>query len=266
MTLNSYLNAFGIPPPFNNPIETFWKLIEETVEAFNRKHKLTYHRVPDEPLDIIWISYFHTELNEWIAKFTHTRKEALRSYQTPAIFWVMMSAAFSTLEVRELHQKIYPIHIKENHLIDTHPKPAPHKISPEPTPKPKIKKPYQKSLRLKPVFRWASVRSHILERQPYPTAIKVYDEVYKYLRNKKSKWGKKVYPYGQAYIAKQTGLTLRQVVRCWQWLKNQGIFNKRKNENPKVHHSAEWFVCTSMKQVAYFRDPKNLHRKSKRQD
>jgi hypothetical protein len=266
MTPNLYLNAFGISPPFSNPPEIFWKLIIETIEAFNRRNKLTHHRVPDEPFDIIWISYFHTELNEWIAKFTHIRTEALRSYQTPPIFWLMISVAISSHEVRELHQKLHPIPTIENHRRDTRPIPAPQKIGPEPTTKPKRKKPYQKRLPLKPVFRWSSVSEFILRQSPSPAYELVYSTTLRFHNRALSERGKKVYSKGQAYIKKATGLNRSTVDRAWSWLKRRGIFNKARNENPREHRCSLWYVCTSMKQVAYFRDPENRHRKTKPQD
>ena len=115
----------------------------------------------------------------------------------------------------------------------------------------------------KPYLRLAqTVRSYILEHQPHPHCIKLFDKVLLHCWNKQSKRGRKVYPYGQAYAAKQLEWGKRKLESRWQWLKKQGIFNKAWNENPKLHHHSGWYVCTSIKQVAYFRDPEKRRRRS----
>ena len=126
----------------------------------------------------------------------------------------------------------------------------------DPSLKPHITKPKPKPRPLHPA---QTVRAYILENQPYASVIKVFDEVITFCRNKHSSRGIKIYPYGQAYIALNLQLSTRHARRCWQWLRKRGIFNKRRNENPTLHHCSEWFVCTSLKQVSYFRDPERRH-------
>lgn len=91
---------------------------------------------------------------------------------------------------------------------------------------------------------------------------RVFLTIHAHCFNKLSKKGKKVYPYGQAHIAKITGLPIRTIERIWAWLKRRGIINKAWNENPEAHHHSGWYVCTSLKQVGWYRDPRNRRRQT----
>lgn len=158
---------------------------------------------------------------------------------------------------------------KPNHQVDTG-----REISPKPIPQHGPKTATQVSKSKKPYLRLAQdCRQWILENQPWPQCIKVFDTVLRYTFNKGSSKGRKIYRYGQAHIIrlilKKPHLTVRealdkgrQIRRCWQWLKRTGFLNKAWNENPELHHNAGWFVCTSMKQRTYFRDPEKRHRPS----
>lgn len=266
MKLEPYLDALGIPSPSEESLKNFSNLIVDTIDAVNKRLKVTHHRVPDEPFNVIYLSYFLVEPNEWKAKFTNLKTLAFRFFRTPAIFWATIARGLYSPKVGEAYKKINPSFDPEKYLTNiTHP-PAPQKVTPQPTSTPTIGATLKKVISKIPERQFPAVTEYILFHAPSKSYELVYSTTLGCTKNKLSSKGKKVYPYGQPYIAKLTRLSLRTVVYAWSWLRKRGIFNKARNENPKEHHCALWYVCTSMKQIPYFRDPKNLHRKSKRQD
>jgi len=118
--------------------------------------------------------------------------------------------------------------------------------------------------------------NYISDRAPSPKKTKeLFLWVHAHCFNKHSKWGIKVYIYGQVYACKAIGLPTRKRENrptepgrefdpLWAWLKKEGFFNKRSNENPKAHRCAGWFVCTSLKQRDHFRIPRDHPRKTGR--
>lgn len=134
-----YLNAFGTPPPFKSPPEIFSNLIIDTVGQVNKRLKVSWHQIPDEPFNIIYLSYFLIEPNEWKAQFTHIKTVAFRFFTTPDIFWTTIAAALYSPNVGEAYKKLISPFDPEKYLIKTSTISAPQKISPELTTKPKRK-------------------------------------------------------------------------------------------------------------------------------
>lgn len=259
-------HALGIPSPSEKSLEIFSNLTIETIDQVNKRSKVTHHRVPDEPFNIIYLSFLLSPVNEWKSKFTHLRVVAFRFFTTPAIFWTTIAMGLCAPEVAEAYKKINPSFDPVKYLTKTSTAPAPQKITPHPTPTPSIGAIPKKLISKVSKPRTLTVIEYVLRKAPSISYELVYSTTLGCCKNKKSAKGRKVYPYGQPFIANLTGISQRTVERAWSWLHRQGIFNKAWNENPDKHHNAGWFVCTSMKQVSYFRDPENRHRRSKRQD
>jgi len=266
MSLDLYRDILGIPPPPETSLEVFSKLIVDTIGAVNKRLKVTHHRIPDEPFNIIHLSFLLLPVDEWKSKFTHLIRVAFRFFRTPTIFWAAIAMGLYTPTIGESYKKLNPSFDPEKYLDNGFSPPAPQEIGPELTTKPTIAATLKKVISKIPKRRFPTVTEYVLFQAPSKSYELIYSTTLGCCKNKRSSKGKKVYPYGQRYIEKLTGKPLRTVERAWSWLRKQGIFNKARNENPKEHHCALWYVCTSMKQVPYFRDPKNLHRKSKRQD
>jgi hypothetical protein len=266
MSEDFYRDILGIPPPSEKSLEVFSKLIIDTVEAVNKRLKVTHHRAPDEPMNIIHLSFLFSPVDEWKAKFTYFRRIVFHAFTTPAILWTTIATGLYTPGVGEAYKKFDPSFDLEKYLIKASPPPAPQKIGPELSTKPNIGAILKKVISKIPKRRLPTVTEYILFHAPSKSYELTYSTTLGCCRNKRSSKGKKVYPYGQEYIADLTGKSPRTTRRAWSWLRKRGIFNKAWNENPKEHRCAGWYVCTSMKQVSYFRDPENRHRKSKRQD
>lgn len=264
MSEDLYRDILGIPPPSETSLEVFSKLTLDTIEAVNKRLKVTHHRVPDEPMNIIHLSFLFSPVDEWKAKFTYLRKVAFRFFITPTIFWATIATGLYTPTIGEEYKKFNPSFNPEKYLKNTSTISAPKKNGPDPTTTPSIGAILKKVISKIPKRRFPTVTEYILFHAPSKSYELTYSTTLGCCRNKRSSKGKKVYPYGQEYIAELTDLSPRMIRYCWAWLRKRGIFNKARNENPKEHHCALWYVCTSMKQVSYFRDPENRHRKSKR--
>jgi hypothetical protein len=261
-----YSDALGIPSPSEESLKIFSRLIFDTIDQVNKRLKVIHHPVPDEPFDIIHLSFLLLPVDEWKSKFTHLIKVAFRFFTTPDIFWTTIAVGLYSPKVGEAYKKFNPSFNPEKYLTKTITISAPQRVRTRPTSTPSIGATLKKVISKIPKRRFPTVTEYILFRAPSKSYELIYSTTLGCCKNKRSSKGKKVYPYGQRYIEKLTGKPLRTVERAWSWLRKRGIFNKARNENPKEHHCALWYVCTSMKQVPYFRDPENRHRKSKRQD
>ncbi len=266
MKADPYPDILGIPLPSEGSLKIFSELIVDTINEVNKRLKVSHHRVPDEPFNIIHLSFLLLPVNEWKAKFTHIKTIAFRFFTTPDILWQTIATGLYTPTIGDAYKKINPSFDPGEYSTKTTTTPAPQKITPPAAPTPSIDAILKKVISKIPKRRFPTVTEYILFHAPSKSYELVYSTTLGYCRNKRSSKGKKVYPYGQRYIEKLTGQPLRTVERAWSWLRKRGIFNKAWNENPKEHHCAGWYVCTSMKQVSYFRDPENRHRKSKPQD
>jgi hypothetical protein len=107
-----------------------------------------------------------------------------------------------------------------------------------------------------------SIIEFVTNHSPSFNYRKVFIFISRHTKNRFSKKGRKVYPYGQEYVARKLNLSLHTIENVFSWLRRQGIIIKRSNENPELKKSATWFVCTSWKQSFYFRDPKGLRSKN----
>ena len=229
------------------------------------KHKNAPPYITDPEADlIIYTSFLTSETESWITRFRDSQNKAGFFYRDPNTYWRTIAIAVSNPTVIEVCKKLLPSLDPEKYLTKTTPTPATQKARPKPTPTPTTKTRPKKLIPTVPKRRWTTVTEYILHHSPSRSYELVYSTTLDCTKNKLSSKGKKVYPYGQAYIAKLTVKPLRTVERAWSWLRKRGIFNKARNENPEEHHCSLWYVCTSMKQVPYFRDPENRHPKKKR--
>jgi len=259
-----YSDVLGTPTPSKKSLEIFSTLIVDAINQVNKRFKVTHHRVPDEPGCIIYLSLLFYPPDRWEQKFTHLKKVALPYSKTPAIFWAAIAAGFYSPKIGEAYKKLNPSFDTEKYLTKTTTGPATQRASPRPTPTPSIDATLKKVIPGVSKPRALTVTEYILRHAPSKSYERTYSKTLARCWNKRSSKGKKVYPYGQAYIARLTGLNLRTIELHWSWLRKRGIFNKARNENPELHHCALWYVCTSMKQTSYFRDPENRHPKKKR--
>jgi hypothetical protein len=266
MSGDPYQDLFGRPPPFKPTPEIWGKSILETFDLIDKKNNHAHYLVPEDANTIIHLSAFFIEPNEWIAKFTHLRWAVLKFFRKPEACWQTIAHGLYTHEIEEACKKLLPNFDPEKYPNQTITRSSPQKIGPELSTTPNVGAILKKVISKIPKRRFPTVTEYILFHAPSKSYELIYSTTLACCRNKRSAKGKKVYPYGQEYIADLAGKSPRTTRRAWSWLRKRGIFNKAWNENPKEHHCAGWYVCTSMKQVSYFRDPENRHRKTKRQD
>jgi hypothetical protein len=205
MTQDLYRDILGIPSPSETSPEIFSKLITDTVDQVNKRFKVNHHRVPDEPFDIIYLSYFLVEQNEWKAKFTHFKKLAFNFFQSPPILWATIATGLYTPTIGEAYKKINPSFDPGKYLKHTSTTPAPQKIGPELTTKLKRKSPYKRGELWKLDRRW----DHL-----WPSSRKIFLEI---LRRTQYPKRPENFPWCQAGVKslkKFTGVSERQVRRA----------------------------------------------------
>jgi hypothetical protein len=106
-----------------------------------------------------------------------------------------------------------------------------------------------------PTPRKESIIEFITRRSPSINYLRVFILISRHTKNRFSKRGRKVYPYGHEYVSGKLHISIRTVRSIFSWLNRKGIIIKRSNENHELKKCATWFVCTSWKQSFYFRDP-----------
>jgi hypothetical protein len=261
-----HLDPFEIPSPSEKDHTPYSKLFINAYDwLLKNKGPLDYVIDPESDL-IIYISFLTSETKWYTTRFRDSQKKAATFYRDPNTYWRTIAIGVCSLKAIGICKTLLPSLDTEKYLTKTNTLPASQKITP-PATSTQIIKPLQKKLPLKTRKRQLpTVTEFILFYAPSKSCERTYSTTLSCCRNKRSSKGKKVYPYGQRYIAKLTRLSLATVERDWSWLRNRGIFNKARNENPKEHRCSLWYVCTSMKQVSYFRDLQKRHPKKRRQD
>ena len=129
-----YSDVLGIPTPSQESLEIFSTLIFDTINQVNKRFKITHHRVPDEPFNIIHQSFLLLKLNEWKPKFTHLRTVGFRFSTTPARLWATIAYGLYSPKVGEAYKKRNPSFDPEKYLTAVSATPAPQKITPPATP------------------------------------------------------------------------------------------------------------------------------------
>jgi hypothetical protein len=266
MSEDLYHDTLGIPIPSPESYRVLGKLIPKIIDQIGRRFDAPGYIFPRELQDIIFLSLSFHSPDEWKAKFSRAAKSAIKFSPTIERLSKTIEAGLLTPEVAKAYKKINPAFSPDPVIVRPMPTPAQQKITPEPTTTPGIGATLKKVISKIPKRKFPTVTEYILFHAPSKSYELIYSTTLACCRNKRSSKGKKVYPYGQAYIAKLTRLSRSTVDRAWSYLRKKGIFNKARNENHKEHHCSLWYVCTSMKQIPYFRDPENRHRKSKRQN
>jgi hypothetical protein len=266
MKAKPYLEPIGIPSPSEKDHSPFFKLWTMAFDWLQKnKNPPPYIIDPNADL-IIYISFLTSKTKWYATRFRDSQKKAATFYRDPNTYWITIAIGVCHSKAIEVCKKLHPSFDSESYLIKTNALPASQKITPSAT-STQIIKPLQKKLPLKARRRrLPTVTEFILFYAPSKSCERIYSTTLSCCRNKRSSKGKKVYPYGQRYIAKLTRLSIRTVKRDWSWLRNRGIFNKARKENPRDHRCSLWYVCTSMKQVSYFQDFQKRHPKKRRQD
>jgi len=263
MTQQPQLHTFQTP----EPTETDYRKYKDTMKALAQSlPKHLTRPVSETELIAKYIIALHFQIHG-IKRFTEALEEADRKYRDISrdkdTYWKTLELALSTPEVKEATLQIIPNLDRGKYFPHNNPTPATYQITPRPTPSPKLHDTIKETISEIPRKKTATVTEYILKHAPSKSYELVYSTVLLHTKNKFSSKGKKVYPYGQDYAAEITDLKPRTLRRAWAWLRKRGILNKARNENPKEHHCSLWYVCTSIKQIGYFRDSKNRHPKTK---
>ena len=202
--------------------------------------------------DIITTSYLVTPFDPWCDKFKRAHKAATLVNQRGERYARTIQHALSTPEVKTACLFQYP----DLDWVKYFPHPgapeAPEKIQPEATPN-------AKPSRHKP--RKQTITEYVTNQAPSISYLQTFFFITRHTKNRFSGKGRKVYPYGQEHVSRNLKLSLRTVRRVFLWLRRKHIIFKRSNENPDLHKSATWFICTSWSQSIYFRDPQGRRQK-----
>jgi hypothetical protein len=216
MSLDLNPDILGIPSPSETSLKIFSELIVDTIDAVNKRLKVTHHRVPDEPFDIILLSFLLLPVNEWKSKFTNLRKVAFRFFTTPDIFWATIALGLYSPKVGDAYKKFNPLFDPEKYLIKTSTIPAPQKITPQATPTPKKK-------------------AKVLDRKTSPYQ---HETCEKFLGRKYPRW-----PFARLYRLTKSNNYHDSGVRGYWVLKLSQIEHSRKGEISLRTDNQFFHVC-----------------------
>jgi hypothetical protein len=210
-------DALGIPTPSQESIEIFSTLIFDTINQVNKRFKVTHHRVPDEPFNIIHQSFLLLKLNEWKPKFTHLRTVGFRFFTTPARLWATIAHGLYSPKVGEAYKKLNPSFDPEKYLTAVSATPAPQKITPPATPTPKKKHPHKRGELWKLNPRW----DHL-----WPSSRKTFTELCRRTQKPKNPFAFTWCQAGIPSLVKFTGVSEHQVKRSLQQLQNYSLIKR----------------------------------------
>ena len=247
------------------PPEDLIQFINITENAIRWAHKnknAPPHITDETTLDIIAIGFGVLGFKRWKKRFQDGQEIAARLCKEPDNYYRTIQMAISTPEVQRECLRLHPELDTQKYFGNGTAPLSSDQITPRPAPTATLNRAPIKSTSKTTNQKTVSVAEHILKHAPSKSYELLYSTVLAHTKNRFSSRGKKVYIYGREYAVKKTGLKSRTLDRAWAWLKKCGIFNKAFNENKDAKQTAHWFICTSLKQIGYYRDPKNRHLKT----
>ena len=213
--------------------------------------------------DIIIISYLLSDHRRWIQDFRPIRDLAERKSTDRGNFWKAIIDPLKTDKVQrawiQLHPKTDPRTVFENY----------RKAYTQTNTAPSID---TKTNKTRAPDRGETLITFVTNHAPSENYIRVFISISRHTKNALSKRGQQVYPYGENHIARERNVSLRTVRRIFSWLKRQHIIFPRTphryfkpGTSTLKNKCATWYVCTSLKQSAYFLDPQQRrHKKTPR--
>lgn len=246
MTPLFYIDTISKSQHYKTPPESFWNLIRETVEELSQRFPEWSRLISIEALNKIIVAYCIIPPNEFNERFTHSKKIALRFPRDPSTLWGTISIGVLTPELEEAYLKSLPSPYRDTHQINPTTAPALQKITPQliPKTKPSARHPREET-----------IIQFITNHAPSINYLQGFIFISRHTKNRLSRRGRKVYPYGQDYVARKIEISLWTVNKIFSWLRSHHIIFKRTNENYDRKKCATWFVCTSWNQSTYFLDP-----------
>jgi hypothetical protein len=222
---------------------------------WTNNHNGAGRTIPDQIADfIIYTSFLKSETEWWIHAFQDSQKKAAHFYRDLNTYWRTIAIGVTTPEIEKACLQCLPNLDTEKYFQHHAITPAPQKITPLPTPRPKTPRAPRPQ---------ETIQHFITDHAPSIAYLQTFVFISRHTRNRFSARGREVYPYGQEYVARNININPRTVRRIFSWLKRHHIIFKRSNENPELHKSATWFVCTSWKQSTYFLDPEGRRPKKR---
>lgn len=235
-------------------IERFITQITKAVD-WAHKHKGAPDYFPDdEEADRIVTSFLLSDIETWEKKFTEAQRRAAHFYHDWQTYRSTIAAGISTQHVKITSFESIPELDKERYLKQNITPVITKKVKPRATTK--IKRSVPSPLD-------ETITQFITRRAPSINYLQGFISISRHTKNRLSGRGRKVYPYGQEYMARNLELSHRTVDRIFSWLRQHHIIFKRSSENQELHKSATWFVCTSWKQSTYYLDPQGRRPKKR---
>jgi len=253
MEANPQTNTTEIPEKTPQEIERFIAAVTNAVNwAHDHKHAPSYFP-EDGTADILAASFLLNPTDEWEAKFYRYQKIAAQFYRNPQAYRATIAAGMSTPELQNTCPEFFLDIDQEEYFPHAIGAPAPQRITPKPAPKVKPSPAHRPQ---------QTIAAYIADHAPSIRYLQAFVFISRHTNNHHSSRGRKIYPYGQDYLARHLEISRRTVSSIFAYLRRHHIIFKRSNENPELHRSATWFVCTSWKQSTYFLDPQ--HRRPKK--
>jgi len=252
MEQNTLQDFSGIPSPSKKNHTPYIDLIAAAADSVQKKFGGD-HRAIEPIIDfIIYMSFLSTETEWWVNTFTKWQGNAEYLSRTENNHWRMIQGGLLTPEVERVVMLCLPDLDREKYFPHPITAPTPEEIRPRP------------SLETKPnptPHKYKTILEFVTNKAPSINYTRIFILIQKRTKNRFSRRGRKVFPYGQNYIHRELDVSLATVERVFAWLKRQHVIFKRTNENRDRKKCATWFVCTSLKQSTYFLDPKGRRSK-----
>lgn len=136
-----YISTIEKSPIYKTPPESFWKVIQETVEELSRRFPDWSRLIPAESLNKLIIAHCLIPLNEFNERFTHYKRIALKLPRDPSTLWKTISIGVLSPELEKAYLKSISLPSPDEYQTNPSTTPAPQKITPQATPTPKMKHP-----------------------------------------------------------------------------------------------------------------------------
>lgn len=252
MTQEPNPTAYDLPEHPLHEFKRFQRVLTDVL-AWAQKNKNGPEAFPPGPdSDFLIASWLSEKHNAWEKKILQAQNRAARSYKDFPTYLRVITRAVSTPEPLNKLTQIFPNFDWEKAFGSNGATPAP-RGSPSTVPaavKRKSSAPREKT-----------ISQYVTANAPSILYVRAYILISRHTVNRFSRRGQQVYPYGHEYLARELRVSRRTAYYIFSWLRRKHIVFKRSAENRDRHKCATWFVCTSWKQSAYFRDPEGRRRK-----
>jgi hypothetical protein len=247
MEQNTYTANFDLPNKTPQEFQKYQGIISDAIEWAQKEKNAPDHVTDEVAADIICVSFLTSDFRWFSDRFINTERKCREVFMNIDRHWRTIAMGVSTPEVEQQYLTVHPDIDREKYFPHLITAPAlqgilrrpPLETKPKPTP-----------------CKYKTILEFVTNQAPSINYTRTFIFIQKRTKNRFSSRGRKIFPYGQNYVARELNISVRTIRSVFAWLKRQHVIFKRTNENYNRKKCATWFVCTSLKQSTYFLDPK----------